>query len=194
MHRLHSKYILKFNSFLLLLILLSFSGVSGQQILGLSYNIAVPVGGMKDVIDQTSWVGFGVEGRQFTDDHTAFGLSFFWNKFIASAPIAGPLFETRVDQYPLTLNISYFTGSESSEFRPYAALNAGAFFITAWTETGKDKNVHLGIAPEIGFLANLFHDLNAMVFIRYNYPFSRPNSDRYVNLSVHLTVVSISIL
>lgn len=194
MHHLHSEKRRKIYLLGLLIIFLSIGGAKGQQLLGVSYNIAVPVAGMKDVIDQPSWVGFGVEGRQFINNHTAFGLSFFWNKFIREAPIGGPLFETRVDQYPLTLNISYYSGAESSDFRPYAALNAGAFFITAWTETGKDKQIHLGIAPEAGFLASLMHDLNVMMFLRYNLPFSQANSSRYTNLSIHLTMVSISIL
>ena len=48
-----------------LLTILLLPPLYGQQIFGLSYNISIPQGETRDFIENTSYTGFGIEGRQF---------------------------------------------------------------------------------------------------------------------------------
>ena len=179
-----------------------YQSVFSQQLLGLSYNVGMPVGEMRDFVDETSYVGFGVEGRQFKNQNLAYGLSFGWNKFqqesINQTGNVNEIEDHLVDSFPLLLNLDYYLFDEVAKFRPYGGLNAGIYFINARkissTSAFKDKGFHFGFAPEIGFLTELSYDLKLMVFMRYNYAFKSAEYSEYTYISIHFSFVSISIL
>ena len=177
------------------------SEVSAQQMIGLSYNISVPQGEMKDFIDETSYSGFGVESRQFINENTALGLTFNWSKFKQSFTTysAGKveIEERLVDTFPLMFNAGYFFFNEPDPFRPFAAINGGVYFINSRRlggQTGfQDKSFYFGLAPEAGILMEMFYDLNLLFFARYNYAVKSAEARKYSYWSIHFTLVSISI-
>ncbi len=157
---------------------------------------------MRDFIENTSYAGFGIEGRQFRSEHIALGLSFGWSKFQQeSKSFSGNTVEIEdhlLDSFPLLFNGSYFLFDEIAKFRPFAGLNTGVYFINARGTSGRgtfqDKSLYFGVAPEIGFLAEMFYDLNVMFFLRYNYNIKFSGPDTYPYLTIHITLVSVSIM
>ena len=184
-----------------LLTILLLPPLYGQQIFGLSYNISIPQGETHDFIENTSYTGFGIEGRQFINEKITLGLSFGWSKFQQESKQfsgnTGEIEEHLLDSFPLLFNGSYFLFGETAGFRPFAGLNTGVYFINARKFSGagtfQDKSLYFGVAPEIGFLAAMFSDLNMMLFLRYNYNIKFSGSNSYPYLTIHLTFVSISI-
>ncbi len=180
------------------------TNLNAQQLLGLSYVVSAPRGDTRAFIENTSYAGFGIEGRQFVNDHFAVGMTFGWSKFQQQVQsIDGntvTIEDHLLDSFPLLFNGSYFLFKETSEFRPYAALNSGVYFINARTTDPKDfkifqdKSLYFGISPEIGMLAEMFNDLNLLLFLRYNYNIKFSGPGKYPYLSIHLTLVSVSIL
>jgi hypothetical protein len=187
---------------LLSVILLSISSLYGQQLIGLSYTVAIPHGDTREFIDQTSYAGFGIEGRQFINDQISLGLSFGWSKFSQeSQQISGTtvnIEENLLDSFPLVFNASYYMFDEPAGFRPYAGFNAGVYFINArrisTQQSFQDKSLYFGAAPELGIFAEMFYDINMLIFLRYNYTIKFSGSGNYPYFSLHFTLVSISIL
>jgi hypothetical protein len=163
--------------------------------------MSIPQGEMKDFIDQTSYSGFGVEGRQFINEHTSLGLTFNWSKFkqsFAEYSVTNVQIEERlVDSFPLMFNASYYLFEEPDPFRPYAGINGGIYFINSrllGVQSGfQDKSLYFGAAPEAGLLMELFYDLNLMLFVRYNYAIKSAAARKYSYWTIHFTMVSISI-
>lgn len=58
-------------------------GANAQNIAGFVYQVSLPTGETKDFIDNTSWFGFGLEGRQFINENASVGMYVGWNKFEA---------------------------------------------------------------------------------------------------------------
>jgi len=178
--------------------------VYSQQMLGMSYNMGLPQGEMKSQIDNNSYLGFGIEGRQFIHADISYGISFNWNKFqsgnIRPALPGTPaeIEERKIDSFPLLLNIHYYLSAEHHSYRPCFGLNAGTYFINnrVITPVGlrQQKNWHFGFAPELGVIIRLVSDLHLLIMGRYNYALGSGGSYDYEYLGIHLTFVSISIL
>jgi len=172
----------------------------GQQLFGMSYNMGFPQGDMKSKMNNNSYLGFGIEGRQYIHPDISFGISFNWNKFQSSESIIGlpGIEERKIDSFPLLLNLHYYFFEEHDELRPYFGLNAGTYFINnrLLSSAGprQDKNWHFGFAPELGIMMRLMSDLNMLIMIRYNYAVESGGSGNYEYWGVHFTFVSISIL
>ena len=64
-----------------IIILLFTACVSAQSFGSITYNVAIPTEKLADYIDNTSWRGFGLEGRWFQANNISFGISFGWNVF-----------------------------------------------------------------------------------------------------------------
>ncbi len=192
--------ILKYPVILLLSLLCLAFPVSGQQILGMSYNMAFPQGDMKIKAGSDSYIGFGIEGRQFFHPDLTFGVSFNWNKFQNTVLRTGTLGteERKIDTFPLLLNLHYYLFEETSTVRPLFGLNAGTYFINdrLFTATGlrQQKNWHFGIAPEIGLFSRIVSDLHLLVLLRYNYAMESGGAGNYEYWGLHFTFVSVSIL
>jgi hypothetical protein len=191
------------NSMKYIIFLLIFcSPIYSQQIMGLSYNISLPQGDTREFIDNTSYAGFGIEGRQFINEQISIGLSFSWSKFRQELKqISGNtviLEENLLDSFPLIFNASYYMFDEPAGFRPYAGFNAGVYFINArrisTQRSFQDKSLYFGVAPEIGFFAEMFYDINMLIFMRYNYTIKFSGAGNYPYISLHFTLVSVSIL
>ena len=169
--------------------------------MGLSYVVGIPSGEMREFIDQTSFLGFGIEGRQFINENVAFGVTFNWSKFRETESVREvnriDNQEHLIDTFPLLLNIDYYFLSEIATFRPFTGINTGIFFINRRDLTARgifqDKNWHFGFAPEAGFMLELFYDLNLMMIARYNLPLASSSAYQYYYWSLHFTFVSIRI-
>ncbi len=165
--------------FFMLTMLFLCGGVYAQQMIGMSYNMGFPQGEMKSQIEHNSYVGFGIEGRQFFHTDITFGVSFNWNKFstdktiISAVPGASGYEERKIDCFPLLLNLHYYFFGENDAFRPFFGLNAGTYFINNRVATvnglRQQKNWHFGFAPEMGIMTRVMSDLHLMVMVRYNY-------------------------
>jgi hypothetical protein len=186
--------------FLIPILFIAVGSVIGQQMIGMSYNMGFPQGDMKQQVENGSYVGFGIEGRQFMQSDISFGVSFNWNKF-KSERSAGALNsneERKIDTFPILLNLDYYLFDEETQVRPYFGLNGGTYFINnrAATSTGlvQQKSWHFGVAPEIGLLVHMFSDLDMMFMVRYNYAVKSGGSYDYEYWTIHITFVSVSIL
>jgi hypothetical protein len=174
--------------------------VSGQQMLGMSYNMAFPQGDMKIKAGSDSYIGFGIEGRQFFHPDLTFGVSFNWNKFNTTVPRIGTpgTDERNIDTFPLLLNLHYYLFEEASTVRPLFGLNAGTYFINdrLFTSTGlrQQKHWHFGFAPEIGLYTRIMSDLHLLILLRYNYALESGGAGGYEYWGLHFTFVSVSIL
>jgi outer membrane protein len=185
-----------------IIVLLFSTPIYSQQILGLSYNISIPQGDMREFIDNTSYAGFGIEGRQFINEQISMGLSFGWSKFRQeSQQVSGTtiiLEENLLDSFPLVFNASYYMFDEATGFRPYAGFNAGVYFINArrisTQRSFQDKSLYFGVAPEIGFFSEMFYDINMLIFMRYNYTVKFSGPGTYPYFTLHFALVSVSIL
>ncbi len=176
----------------------------GQQMLGMSYNMGFPQGEMKSQIDNNSYIGFGIEGRQFVQGNISYGISFNWNKFRNSSTFfalpgnPGGIEERKIDSFPLLLNLHYYLSAEHRDLRPSFGLNAGTYFINnrVITPVGmrQQKNWHFGFAPELGVMIRLISDLHLLIMGRYNYALGSGGSYDYEYWGIHLTFVSVSIL
>lgn len=186
--------------FPILIMSLLTGSVLGQQMIGMSYNMGFPLGDMKQEVKNGSYIGFGIEGRQFMQNDISFGVSFNWNKFQSqkSTGVVSGNEERKIDTFPLLLNLHYYLFEEQTQVRPYFGLNGGTYFINNRLATSagikQQKSWYFGFAPEIGLLIRMVTDLNMMFMVRYNYAVKSGASYNYEYWTIHITFVSVSIL
>ena len=157
---------MKTNKTLLILSLIfaiSFSSYSqGGGIWNFQWVIGFPVGETNDFLDQTSFRGFGLEGRGYVTDKLTVGGRAAWqtfyqdNGFVTSelgdnGAISG--FQRRyINAIPLTVNSHYYFGY--GLVLPYVGVGIGGYYIETRDYLGiyyvREKAWHFGVAPEVG--------------------------------------------
>ena len=68
---------------ILLLIALCPGAFAQDNITAVTYQVSIPQGDFSDYVDETSWIGWGIEGRRFRDPSSPFtvGFAFAWHVF-----------------------------------------------------------------------------------------------------------------
>ena len=166
-----------------LIFALSFSSYSqGGGIWNFQWVIGFPVGETNDFLNQTSFRGFGLEGRGYVTDRITVGGCAAWqtfyqdNGFVTSELDKGAIsgFQKRyINTIPLTVNTHYYFGY--GLVLPYIGVGLGAYYIETRDYLGiyyiREKAWHFGVAPEVGvvvpFGSTSSTGLN--VALKYNY-------------------------
>lgn len=145
-------------------------GVHAQMFAGLSYQVSLPTSDTKDFISKTSWVGFGLEIKKVVKENFSLGAEMNWIKFSEEVTI-GPITERRtINSYPALLTAHYYVGNKE-KFTPYIGLGAGIYYIRNKFGNLLDDNIHLGLAPELGFILRMKPHMGLLGAVRYNHAF-----------------------
>lgn len=139
-----------------------------QSQVELSYQTALPLGEMSDVVGNFSGRGFGLEYQYLVDDDLAFGLKLGWNVF-QDVGEANQLYTTEsngsdltirgkrysyVNAVPIMANVTYYIGTDDLDVRPLIGLAVGGMVIEDRVDIGlftsSSKNFHFGMSPKIG--------------------------------------------
>jgi len=153
----------------------------------ITYDMSLPTGDYKDFIGDTSFRGWTLEGRWFTNDQVSFGLSFGWKIFhekssdLASfsltdrtqGDVTGRRF-SYVNSFPFLVNSHFYLGDEYG-IRPYAGLGLGVSYTVQRFELGvwqrNENNFHFTLVPEVGFVVPVSYSTSAILAARYNHAF-----------------------
>ena len=143
--------------------------------------MGIPSGDFGDWVSETSWYGFEVGSRVFSNENFSYGFASGWNTFgekvsgtteVESGAITGTSIR-EIKSFPLLVNAHYYLGREGKT-RPYVGLNTGVYFISQGTSLGiyysGDTNAHFGLTPEIGVLMPV-KDAGLMFNAKYVYAF-----------------------
>ncbi|RKY93267.1 MAG: hypothetical protein DRQ13_09685, partial [Ignavibacteriae bacterium] len=149
-----------------ILILIITASVSAQSLGSITYNMSFPTSKLSDYIDKTSFKGFGLEGRWFSNKNISFGLSFAWTVYdqrvtdpiqIVNEGLSGTISGTQVrvvNTLPMLATAHYYVGKRRDQFRFYFGTGAGMYYIQQRLEIGlvaiESDNWHFGLAPEAG--------------------------------------------
>jgi opacity protein-like surface antigen len=155
-----------------------------DDFVGLTWDMALPAGGLKDYTDEFSLRGFTFEGRHFFDESWSLGGSFNYNVFdkntdelisVDNRDISGTQFRV-VYSMPILATAHYYLNWDYYQnVRPYAGLGIGAFRMERRLDIGvysvSEKNWHFGLAPELGI--GIPFDFTKSVYfnVKYNYAF-----------------------
>jgi len=165
------------------IVTMSFSSFSqGGGIWNFQWVIGFPVGETNEFLDQTSFRGFGIEGRGYVSDRITVGGRVAWQTFYkdfgevtqSSDNVTVTGFQRKyINTIPITVNAHYYFGY--GMVLPYIGVGIGPYWIEARNYMGiyyvQEKAWHFGVVPEIGvvvpFGSNSNVGFNAAV--KYNY-------------------------
>ena len=151
-----------------------------------TYQISVPFGDTKEIIDATSFIGFGLDFRYIFMEKTSVGFTLGWNVFHERSTETtqldtqnpGAITGTQdnyLNSFPIMANIHYHFG-ERGGIRPYVGLNAGGFYMLQEFAIGivalENNGWEWGIAPEAGVIIPVDMEWGIMVNGKYNYAFT----------------------
>ena len=155
----------------------------GGGIWSFQWAIGFPVGETNDFLDQTSFRGFGIDGRGYVTDRLTVGGRAAWQTFYKdygfvtntnteeNYAISG--FQRKyINAIPLTVNTHYYFGYGA--VLPYVGIGIGAYYIETRDYLGiyylREKAWHFGLAPEVGVVIP-FGDSNTGVnfAVKYQY-------------------------
>ena len=167
-----------------------------------TYNMAQPLGDLKEVTPDFSWRGWGFSYRNLIRDNLSLGFSFAWQGFsekYSGTYESGPVSVTgtfiRYTNYlPLMATAHMYTG-ELGGMRLYGGLGIGAFRITDRFDFGLysfyDDHWHFGLVPEAGVMIpvgkTLWYILGS---VTYNYAFGTKNygASSYLGIDVGFAI------
>lgn len=157
---------------------------AAQTVIGWSYDWSLPMGDLKDYVDNDSWIGFMFEGRSMRGERVSVGAQvgvyeFYTNTSdlitLPSGAISGLQYR-HVTAVPLMLSVFAHGGHSGSGARPYIGANVGVYYlhqlIDIGTITTDRDNWLFGFSPEIGVLLPMRGNSGTTLHVRYNYPVS----------------------
>lgn len=153
---------------------------SGYTYQGLSYSMAVPLGGTQDYIDAGSFRGMNYEGYHELSSKFAIGWLFGWNVFKSelrnetytqdNVTITGNQFRYQ-NEFPMLVRGMFLLGAPAG-IRPYVGAGIGVIYNVRRTDIGLysiEKNAwHFAMAPEMGILIPVRESI-ITASVRYNY-------------------------
>ena len=165
-----------------LLVLLTTTPAVGQEMMPyITYTMGIPSNDFGDWIEETSYYGFEIGSRSFTNDNFSWGFATGWNSFsekvsgttqVGSSTISGTSIR-KMQTFPLLVSAHYYFGRRNRT-RPYVGLNTGVYFISQSASLGVyadgDTNAHFGLTPELGVIIPM-GDMGLMLNAKYAYAF-----------------------
>lgn len=150
-----------------------------------NYEVSSALGSFSDkFISETSWRGFGFEGRSMVRDRLSVGLGFDFNRYSqthsmltqttgAGGTLSGPAYRY-ADQFAFKGLFHYYLGNGS--LRPYAGVGLGGVWTYSYGQSGDYANSHDSFefvaAPELGLLLTAAKGASSAglnVGVRYTY-------------------------
>lgn len=171
-----------------LVVAVSFSSFAqGGGIWNFQWVIGFPVGETNDFLDQTSFRGFGIDGRGYVTDRLTVGGRAAWQTFykdfgfVTNKVVDGSGNEEYtisgnqrkyINTAPLTVNTHYYFGY--GQVLPYAGIGIGAYYVDSRSYMGiyyvREEAWHFGIAPEVGVVVPFGSSNTGInVALKYNY-------------------------
>ncbi len=138
-----------------------------QTLWALSYDLAVPVGGMRDYVTDVGWAGLQVEGRFKLNQKFSAGLAFGWNRWTQTysnyevgtpygGAVSGPLYRY-VNFFNVRAGADYYV--LDGPVQPYLGLGIGGIWNYQYQQvsvaTYSTNSFDLLLAPEVGALVSL---------------------------------------
>jgi len=156
-----------------------------RPIVGLSYDMSLPTGDLKDYTNNDSWLGWTVDVRAFgASNKISFGGMLGYYEFyqmnsttqttFARAAVSGQQYH-HMFSLPIMLNAHYYAGSTYGA-RPFIGLNAGVTYLKQTVDVGiwsltSDAWV-LSAMPEVGIYFPTSGRTMVNLHARYHLPFS----------------------
>jgi hypothetical protein len=173
----------------IILVLLAAVNALGQsKITAFHYDISLPDQGTKDFIDETSWLGFGFDGRWFVnaDVPVTLGIALGWHVFdketsetivFDNGALSGHQ-HRYLNSFPIMLTGHYYFG-DKERLWAFVGAGVGTYCIIQRFEVGvfafEETNWHFGVYPEVGLQIPL-QEVDLFVSARYNYAFEAGES------------------
>ena len=171
--------------FIVTMTISSFS--QGGGIWNFQWAIGFPVGETSDFLDQTSFRGFGIDGRGYVTDRLTVGGRAAWQTFYKDFGfVTNETDEFTISGYqrkyinavPLTVNTHYYFGN--GLVLPYAGIGVGAYYIESRNQMGiyyvQEKAWHFGLAPEVGVVIP-FGGSNTGINVALKYQYAAKTKD-----------------
>jgi hypothetical protein len=150
---------------------------------GITYEMSVPDGDLKNFVDETSYRGFGMTFRQMVSKNFSTGLFFGWNVFhkrttetsqLNNGAITGTQDRT-FNSFPMMLNAHWYLGGRG-DIRPFLGLNAGGWIVLQRLAVGiyqvEKDSFEWGVVPEVGIVIPLSREAALFANGKYNYAFT----------------------
>lgn len=149
-----------------------------------NYEVSSPTGSFGDYINDTSWRGFGFEGRSMVRDNMSVGLGFDFNRFsqeyalltqgtTGGGTISGPVYRY-ADQF--AIKGLFHTYLRPGNVRPYLGVGLGGVWSYAYGQTADlartDNGFDFVASPEVGLLLTAARGQSSAglnVAFRYNF-------------------------
>jgi hypothetical protein len=172
-----------------ILVLLAATNAFGQtKITAIHYNVSIPDGDLQNYISDTSWIGFGFDGRWFVspDVPATLGISLGWQVFdeetnetldFNNGSLTG--FQHRyINSFPLMVTGHYYFGDKNRMWI-FAGVGVGTYAVIQRFEVGvfalEETTWHFGMYPELGVQIPL-QEADLFLSGRYNYAFASGES------------------
>ncbi|MCA6079049.1 OmpW family protein [Fulvivirga sedimenti] len=186
---------------ILIIALLSFVvsfGASAQNMSTIMYNVAIPMGDLKDYISPVSARGVSYDYQFFMTDNFALGGGIGWQVFYedigffestdGTATISGYQYRY-LNSYPAHITGTYFLDNGGTLI-PYAGLGIGVIHNRRETDFGifaiQDNAWHFSFRPEVGLMFDVNYRFAMKVNTRYVQGFNTKdlNGQNYLALGL----------
>lgn len=159
--------------------LLSFN--SGGQ-LSVQWNMATPMGEMKDFTSGYSFSGISIDYRHCYKSNIIIGGRTGWNGFYENKGLTAvengstnnyTRLENKINVLPILFIVDYMV--PSNKFIPYAGIGIGGYFINSSVSsdnigTQNTNSFHFGVSPEVGItIPFIISNFGLNLSTRYNY-------------------------
>lgn len=159
-----------------------------RPIVGMSYDMSLPMGDLKTYTNNDSWLGMSLDVRAFGESNKIsfggmLGYYEFYNNITSgttvfgSGAISGQQYH-HMFSLPIMLNAHYYAGSTYGA-RPFIGLNAGVTYLKQTADIGiytltSDAWV-MSAMPEVGLYFPTSGRTMVNLHARYHIPFSSSN-------------------
>ncbi len=153
---------------------------------GLSYDWSMPVGDLKNYIDNDSWLGFTLDVRKKNPTGSfTWGATFGYLEFYQAIPggsaatvvfpqgaITGQQYH-HLFSFPMMLSAAHYFGSDSRGMRPYVGLSAGVTYLKQTVDVGvytlESDAWKPAAMPELGLSWSTPRRTQVNLHVRYHY-------------------------
>lgn len=160
--------------------------VRGQGVsAGASYDWSIPIGDLKNYIDNDSWLGFSLDLRKRNPTGSfTYGATFGYLEFYQITPggskatvtfpqgaVTGQQYH-HLFSYPMMLSAAHFFGNAGGT-RPYIGLSAGVTYLKQTVDVGaytlESDAWKPSVSPELGVAFSTAHRTQVNLHARYHW-------------------------
>ncbi len=176
-------------------------GAVAQNMSTIMYNVAIPMGDLKDYINPVSARGVAYDYQYLMTDNFALGAGIGWQVFYedigffestdGTSTISGYQYRY-LNSFPAHITGTYFLDNGGTLI-PYAGLGIGVIYNERETDFGifaiQDKTWHFSFRPEVGLMFDVNYRFAMKVNARYVQGFNTKDLDGQNYLALGLGFV-----